>query len=937
MAELPSADQFNAPTVTEAQFKEAQAKLIGYVAEIGDKTVAIQYGFQSLEDFEADKTKIPAGSSVVVAGELYVWDGVTLIKSAYDPVVLTKDYVDSKADSADGFVTTQAFMLGRGLPTDVSDTVEVVNGLVYNADGSIESATATAWNAYFIPVKKGDIVEVSGYYGSNGYEPQGLLIQMTENKGFIETLYSLVSPGHVAQYSAKITATADGLIYMRHRFENGTLPHSITVTTQSNGYAIKQDINNILLNNESDITHKYQPAGYFVINPDLTITQSNNWLAFYIPVKKGDVIQLTGRLGNVNSTDPLKHLAQLDEDKNFVAWVGESEARTVYAGSVSATATQDGYMYVRVRYMTAVDDYKIENFPQNRQLTNEEIPRFATADEVRELRDAINSSDTIDILPECKIYPDRIMKIDGTIEVATTLGIVYAVYAPVKKGDVIQLTGRIGSGSAEAIAYLNQLDKDFNFVENIYSYVSTGSNLLTAGTAIGTATQDGYMYVRVDLRNPYSVSRVVNRNNTVVDTSASPVTTAILEKLPVRGDNRHGYNFAPFSQNTIITKDDKQYIVIVDENRNPVILQRDVGSYDWNTFNLGALEGNPFAAPNALDGHNNFSVIVTKDGYIIVTGNHHVHPCRATISSNPHDITAWRQIKYTLSTAVTYPRFVQFADDTVLAFWREGGSGNGAFYMCTFNDETLEFNSKILIIDATNSNPYEQFIGMGQDGSLHMCWGYRQQASSANTNYGMFYAKSHDKGVTWINAEETNSYALPLAESNSQKIFDAPMNSGYVNQNGGCCDLNSNYHTVIFQYDVNNKTQIVHLWFDGNTWKNEIVSDFTFYYDLSGALTTNEISRPLIGCGPSGKLFVVYHTSNMNRENDIRIIDVTTPMRPKDMCLAKFNTYLLELTFNTDYMLRDNELVMLLSKGTGGSSVSAYSNQPMYLMTAPLP
>lgn len=94
MAELPSADQFNASTVTEAQFKEAQAKLIDYVAEIGNKTVAIQYGFQSLEDFEADKTKIPAGSSVVVAGELYIWDGGALTKSAYDPVEQGKKYTD---------------------------------------------------------------------------------------------------------------------------------------------------------------------------------------------------------------------------------------------------------------------------------------------------------------------------------------------------------------------------------------------------------------------------------------------------------------------------------------------------------------------------------------------------------------------------------------------------------------------------------------------------------------------------------------------------------------------------------------------------------------------------------------------------------------------------------------------------------------------------
>ncbi|MDQ8918194.1 BNR-4 repeat-containing protein [Acinetobacter baumannii] len=529
------------------------------------------------------------------------------------------------------------------------------------------------------------------------------------------------------------------------------------------------------------------------------------------------------------------------------------------------------------------------------------------------------------------------MKPDGQVLTASSYGIVYAAFAPVKAGDVIQLNARMGSGSAETIAYINQLDENLNFISNLNSYVSTGSNVIVAGEAVVTATHDGFLYLRIDLRSPYAIYRLTDAKSQVVDTSSSVVTTAILEKLPVRADNRNGYNFAPFSQNTIISQDNKQYVIVVDENRDPIILQRNVGDLSWNTFNLGKLEGNPFAVPNALDGHNNYAVTVTKDGYIIVTGNHHGHPCRATITTNPHDISAWRQIKYTLSNAVTYPRFVRYHDGTTLAFWREGASGNGAYYTCTFNDTTLEFNEKKLIIDATNSNPYEQFIGIGLDGSLHLCWGYRQLSSSANTNYGMFYAKSMDMGETWTSADGTKTFPVPLTETNSEKIFNAPQNSGYVNQNGGCCDLNSHYHTVIFQYDANNKTQIVHIWFNGTEWDSEIVSDFDFYYDLSGPVTTNEISRPLIGCSVSGKIFVVYHTSNMNRENDIRIIDVTTKNRPKDSCLAKFNTYLLELTFNPDYMLLDNELVMLASKGTGGSSADAFANQPMYLLTAPLP
>ena len=92
---------------------------------------------------------------------------------------------------------------------------------------------------------------------------------------------------------------------------------------------------------------------------------------------------------------------------------------------------------------------------------------------------------------------------------------------------------------------------------------------------------------------------------------------------------------------------------------------------------------------------------------------------------------------------------MRYPDGTTQAFWREGSSGNGAFYSAIFDDVNKLFNIKTKVIDqasAVVSSPYEQSIGVGDDGSLHLCWGYRAQSSSANTNFGMFYAKSLDKG-----------------------------------------------------------------------------------------------------------------------------------------------------------------------------------------------
>ncbi|PLO49309.1 hypothetical protein CWN49_38870, partial [Klebsiella michiganensis] len=79
---------------------------------------------------------------------------------------------------------------------------------------------------------------------------------------------------------------------------------------------------------------------------------------------------------------------------------------------------------------------------------------------------------------------------------------------------------------------------------------------------------------------------------------------------------------------------------------------------------------------------------------------------RCVISNNPHDISAWTAITFTDST-VTYPRFVKYPDGTLQVFWREGGSGAGAYYINTFNDTTRQFGTKKLLISSPDGgNPY---------------------------------------------------------------------------------------------------------------------------------------------------------------------------------------------------------------------------------------
>ncbi|HHS9743109.1 TPA: BNR-4 repeat-containing protein, partial [Raoultella ornithinolytica] len=144
---------------------------------------------------------------------------------------------------------------------------------------------------------------------------------------------------------------------------------------------------------------------------------------------------------------------------------------------------------------------------------------------------------------------------------------------------------------------------------------------------------------------------------------------------------------------------------------------------------------------------------VTKDGYLLISGNMHVNACRCIISTNPHDVSSWQAITYTDSERVTYPRFVKYPDGTTQAFWREGLSSSGQYYSATFNDTTRLFGTKRQVIQTDLTvNAYEQRLGIDRFGRLHLCFGLRESGAVADSNRGLFYARSSDKGATWTNA-----------------------------------------------------------------------------------------------------------------------------------------------------------------------------------------
>lgn len=953
---VPNDDGFVGASVTEDQFKQNLVQLLDHIRSLTsgfDLKNGKVYDFASMLDFEAIKTKIPAGSIVVIEwGEeygAYVWDGANLTKSQYDLLALAKSDATAKAATAKSEAIsaaatdattkannaeanaknfTSSFVYKNSVDIlkefhknktfiNIDDTYAVA-GEVWEKQGTKTTGLdGNSWSTVYVPVKKGDIVIHHGLVGDASPGRQyDVLVQLDENKIYDSVLAYYTSTGAgVAAYASSprsATATRDGYIAARI---NKLASYYVGLKRQ-----LDKTID-CLKSSQSLIETGY----YYDVDGNKLTSSVTAWQAFMIPVKKGEIISYAGVVGGADKDVEFGVMLQFDKSKNFVqslATIAASSAKTLAFNDISATATQDGYIYVRRRYDQPISWLTKTTFDSDY---------------------GIDYTDDTTVRTRGVVY-----FADGT---STSAAEWDAFMIPCKKGDTVLFRGIVGSVKlGEDMMYIGQFDLSKNFIAPLNIYKSNGQNTYLDELK-GTATQDGYIYVRArwtisNARQPVRVKLYtataeflsrkefeINQRN-VAKNLASQV-----EKLPINASNDYGYNFVPYAQNNVVEYDDYQYTVYVDKNRNPVILQR-YRLGEWKSFDLSTVVGNPLVAPNIKDSHNCHVVTVTKDGYIIITGNHHNVACRAVISTRPHDISEFKAIKYTDSTSITYPRLLRYPDGTTQAFWREGSSGDGSYYCALFDDVSKTFLDKVEMIGmatTVTSNPYEQGIAIDSNGVLHACWGYRTTWTSANANFGMFYAKSADKGKTWTNASGSTTYTNPINDVQSEKIFNATTGSGYVNQNGGCADKDGHYHTAIFQYDVDGFTQIAHIWFDGTAWQSSVVTDLNFKYDLTLSMVSGALSRPLIASNKTGRTFIFYRTSNMGRENEIRAIDVTLKGKGREYVLANFDMRYVELAINTDIVMRNNEAVFLMSRGGGEVASEIWGDQSMFLVTATLP
>ncbi|MCL3317729.1 hypothetical protein L6P55_23590, partial [Klebsiella pneumoniae] len=321
-------------------------------------------------------------------------------------------------------------------------------------------------------------------------------------------------------------ATQDGFIYVRVRV---TTP-AATITKTSSLYSMVEDpltlrtksslaAGNRATTDISAADTNYTVTGR-VMYADGTITDNAGatWQAVYIPVKTGDLITYKGQLGSGTSGELMAYVIQLDSALKYVGNLGVyTSPGSVSDGAISGKATQDGFIYVRVRVTTPA-----ATITKTSQL-------YAFTDDIT------GATVTIDYTGNASAIVDNsVMYSGGRVVSGSAYNAWRMYYIPVRKGDIVMMYGQYGSATVgEQIAYMMQCDMGRGWVADLYTF-SSGGGYITA-TRRAAAIQDGYIAVRVrKTTDPvYSVKKQYPNSLARVDDVSAMISQAAYATRPV--------------------------------------------------------------------------------------------------------------------------------------------------------------------------------------------------------------------------------------------------------------------------------------------------------------------------------------------------------------------------------------------------------------------
>ncbi|CAG8982891.1 hypothetical protein HYALB_00002908 [Hymenoscyphus albidus] len=297
-------------------------------------------------------------------------------------------------------------------------------------------------------------------------------------------------------------------------------------------------------------------------------------------------------------------------------------------------------------------------------------------------------------------------------------------------------------------------------------------------------------------------------------------------------------NANSFQQNAITTINGWQYAVyyteeIEEDGRNVcfVNLSRrkiDGGAGTWERLTFRDYE------QTADDGHNTISVGVCRgDGSIHLAFDHHCDQLRYRVTKlkDGNGDDSWSISCFTetqdflpglesseVIKEVSYPRFLNVDEDLLLTY-RIGQAGEGSDVLYRYSSITHKYTYLGQYLTGIKNNPYVNGFDYRLN-RVHISWCYRNFVAFESTdpnahkqqagpngpcnNHDLNYAYSDDVGKTWkasngevlasIQGNEIfNGRNSILPSANGIRVFDIPMGSGILNQEGQVADWDGGF------------------------------------------------------------------------------------------------------------------------------------------------
>ena len=274
---------------------------------------------------------------------------------------------------------------------------------------------------------------------------------------------------------------------------------------------------------------------------------------------------------------------------------------------------------------------------------------------------------------------------------------------------------------------------------------------------------------------------------------------------------------------------------------------------------------------NIKDAHNSISLGMDREGYLHISYDHHGTQLKYRRSRQPYSIdgfsdelemTGQREMK------VTYPAFLMpIGDEPMQLLYRDGNHQKGAAYLKRYSESEqrwFDCDNAILAGDTQlpwTSNAYWNHPVRDHEGNGHLSFVWRTHHIGEQqqiNNMNICYAKTFDNGKSWYSSNH-KPFKLPITQVNAEVVWPVSPASNLINQTSMAVDSQNRPHIVFYANDDNGIVQYQHVWFNGNSWQHQVISNRTESFDLCGGGTLRiPISRPDIVIDKNDHVFVIY-------------------------------------------------------------------------------